>query len=92
MTMQALASDFEWFAKPLCNGERGTSEGRTGGNEPSERNERATYIMLERTALAKHGIAYRTRVPWQRSSHSSPRTGKPSTWRRGTGNPMIQEF
>ena len=33
----------------------------------------------------KRGIAYRARAPWQRSPHSSPKTGKPSTWRRGAG-------
>jgi len=36
--------------------------------------------------LADHRMAYRARAPRSRSSHSSPRTGKPSTWRRGTGS------
>jgi hypothetical protein len=33
----------------------------------------------------KRGIAYGARALWLRSPHSSPRTGKPSTWRRGAG-------
>lgn len=33
----------------------------------------------------EHGIAYVLRSIWQRSLHSSPRTGKPFTWRREAG-------
>ena len=33
----------------------------------------------------ERGIAYGGRPLWQRSPRSSPRTGKPSTWRRGAG-------
>jgi hypothetical protein len=56
-----------------------TSEGRTGGNEPSERNERAPYPMLGRTGGVKGGMAYGARALGARSFHSSQRTGKPST-------------
>jgi hypothetical protein len=35
--------------------------------------------------MRKRGIAYRARALWQRSLRSSPRTGKPSTWRREAG-------
>ena len=40
---------------------------------------RASFLMRKR------GIAYRARALWQRSLRSSPRTGKPSTWRREAG-------
>ena len=33
----------------------------------------------------ERGIAYGGRPLWQPSPRSSPRTGKPSTWRRGAG-------
>jgi hypothetical protein len=33
-------------------------------------------------------IAYGARALWRRSPRSSPRTGKPSTWRRGAGVSM----
>ena len=36
-------------------------------------------------AQAKRGMAYGGRPLWSRSPRSSPRTGKPSTWRRRTG-------
>lgn len=37
-----------------------------------------------------HGIAFGPRGPWRRSGHSSPRTGKPSTWRRAAGVSMVK--
>lgn len=43
---------------------------------------RDTYVALARLTSRKCGIAYGMRVLWRRSLHSSPRTGKPSTWRR----------
>jgi len=47
---------------------------------------RTSHLPHARTChLTDHGIAYRARAPRQRSSHSSPRLGKPTTWRRGTG-------
>ena len=60
-----------------CDGSEvtSTSEGKTGGNEPSQRNERATYPMLARTGGVKRGIAYGARALGQRSFHSSQRTG-----------------
>jgi len=39
----------------------------------------------KRSAWTEHGIAYRTRVPRQRSLRSSQRWGKPTTRRRETG-------
>ena len=56
------------------DGQRGRSRGRTGD------------LRRARTFdLYGHGIAYRPRGPWRRSGRSSPRTGKPSTWRRAAG-------
>ena|SRR5689334_7803775 len=47
---------------------------------------RTSHLPHARTChLADHGIAYRARAPWQRSSHSSSQWGEPTTWRRGTG-------
>jgi len=45
------------FTQPGQDSRKRNSEGRTGSNELSQRNERATYIMLLRTDLMKHGIA-----------------------------------
>ena len=52
--------------------------------------------LSQRTELPNRGMAYKPRDLWPRSSHSSLRTGKPSTrlrylyrlrhWRRGTGD------
>jgi hypothetical protein len=58
---------------------------RTVGNDPTQGNGRDTYVALSRLANEECGIAYGTRVLWRRSPRSSPRTGKPSTWRRGAG-------
>jgi len=56
------------------DGQRGRSRGRTGD------------LSRARTFNSHgHGIAYRPRGPWRRSGRSSPRTGKPSTWRRAAG-------
>jgi len=56
------------------DGQRGRSRGRTGD------------LRRARTFNSHgHGIAYRPRGPGRRSSRSSPRTGKPSTWRRAAG-------
>ena len=56
-----------------------TSEGKTGDNASSQRNERDTSTILIRTTWVKRGIAYRARAPGQRSFRTSQRTGKPST-------------
>ncbi len=56
------------------DGQRGRSRGRTGDLRRAR-----TFNSHE------HGIAYRPRGPWRRSSRSSLRTGKPSTWRRAAG-------
>jgi hypothetical protein len=63
-----------------CDGSEvpSTSEGRTGGNEPSQRHERATYPMRERTGGVKRGRASGARALGPRSCHRSQRTGKPS--------------
>ena len=45
-----------------------------------------------RSAPTERGIAYGTRVLWQRSLRSSPRTGEPSTWRRETGGRITKTF
>src|SRR5713101_1034143 len=44
-----------------------TSEGKTGDNASSQRNERDTSTILRRTTGVKRGIAYRARAPRQRS-------------------------
>jgi hypothetical protein len=46
---------------------------------------RGTYVGLDSSPCQNHGMAYRARAPRPRSPRSSPRAGKPSTWRRGTG-------
>jgi len=43
--------------------------------------------MLVRTMIRKLRIASGARALWRRSPRSSPRPGKPVTWRRGTGGP-----
>ena len=54
--------------------QRGRSRGRTGD------------LSRARTFNSHgHWIAYRPRGPWRRSGRSSPRTGKPFTWRRAAG-------
>ena len=58
------------------------------GNEPIQGDERDTYVALERQQSRNCGIAYGARALWRRSPHSSPRAGKPPTWRRGTGVAM----
>jgi hypothetical protein len=55
------------------------------GCDPIQGDERDAYVTLARQALEKFGIAYGARALWRRSLRSSPRTGKPSTWRRETG-------
>src|SRR5712691_6353826 len=53
------------------------------------------YVVLARSSVTEHGMAYRTRVPWSRSanstrgSHAPPgRTGEPCTGGSGTGGRM----
>jgi hypothetical protein len=60
-------------------------------SEVIEGNERTAYVALERVSSREQGIAYGTRVLWRRSHRSSPRTGKPSTWRRVAGRKMSGE-
>ena len=38
----------------------------------------------------KRGIAYRARAPWQRRLRSSPKAGKPPTWRREPGESAVR--
>ena len=58
------------------------------------RDEWTAYVTLVRSDTVNHEIAYGTRVLWQQSLHSSPRTGKPFTWRRETGNstPRLERY
>ena len=58
------------------------------------RDEWTAYVTLVRNDTVNHEIAYGTRVLWQQSLRSSPRTGKPSTWRRETGNstPRLRRY
>jgi hypothetical protein len=60
----------------------------TMDNESIQGNKRGTYVALERQQSRNYGIAYGARALWRRSPHSSPRAGKPPTWRRGTGVAM----
>jgi len=53
---------------------------------PSEGMSRTPKSHSTRLTLTEHEIAYRGRPPRRRSSRSSPRQGKPATWRRGTGD------
>ena len=52
----------------------------------------ASTSRSTRSAPSERGIAYGTRVLWQRSLRSSPRTGEPSTWRRETGGRITKTF
>jgi hypothetical protein len=61
------------------DGQRGRSRGRTGDLR------RAITFDLH-----GHGIAFGPRGSWRRSGRSSPRTGKPSTWRRTAGATMVK--
>ena len=63
-----------------------TSARRALANEANQGDERGTYIVLARRSVWEFGIAYGARALWRRSPHSSQRTGKPSTGRRGTGS------
>ena len=56
------------------DGQRGRSRGRTGDLRRA--------ITFDSHG---HGIAFGSRGPWRRSGRSSPRAGKPSTWRRTAG-------
>lgn len=73
---------------PACN--RRKSVRRDAGRRVQTRDEWTAYPTLERTTSAKHTIAYGTRVLWRRSLHSSPRPGKPATWRREAGSSMFR--
>jgi hypothetical protein len=44
-----------------------------------------TYQGLECATCADHGIPYGGRPLWVRSRRSSPKSGKPTTWRRAAG-------
>src|SRR5439155_14320669 len=69
------------------------------GHQNLPRDERGAMSALKRTdgspvtrsrrlALRECGIAYRPRGPRRRSRRSSPREGKPRTWRRAAGDGM----
>ncbi len=61
------------------------SAGWAVGNDPTQGDELGAYVALERLADRECGIAYGARALWRRSPRSSPRPGKPATWRRGPG-------
>ena len=63
---------------------QGSSGRWARGNEPPKGTKRVpkSCVMF---LMCKRGIAYGARALWQQNSRSSPRTGKPSTWRRGVG-------
>ncbi len=64
---------------------RPSSGWRAMANEAIQGDERGTYLALGRPAAREQGIAYGARALWRRSRRSSPRPGKPATWRRGAG-------
>ena len=57
-------------------------------NEAIQGNVTDTYVALARSALREQGIAYGARALWRRSARSSPRAGKPATWRRAAVSGM----
>jgi hypothetical protein len=63
-TMLSLTSDIDAVTKPPSTRGIRTSEGRTGSNELSQRNERDTYSMLRRMTTVKCEIAYGARALW----------------------------
>jgi hypothetical protein len=63
---------------------QGSSGRWARGNEPPKGTKRVPKSCVK-FLMRKRGIAYRARALWQRNSRSSPRTGKPSTRRRGVG-------
>jgi hypothetical protein len=71
---------FRHLKLPLpSDGQRGRSRGRTGDLRRA--------ITFDSHG---HGIAFGPRGPWRRSGRRSPRTGKPSTWRRTVGASMVK--
>ena len=54
-------------------------------SEAVQGHEQGTYVALSRSYARKGGMTCGGRPLWLRSPRSSPRAGKPSTWRRGTG-------
>src|SRR5499427_870642 len=64
-------------------------------SEGIEGDEWGAYVVLARSSVTEHGMAYRTRVPWSRSAKSTRggdvppgRTGEPCTGGSGTGGRM----
>jgi hypothetical protein len=58
---------------------------RAAGNDPAQGDERGAYVTLARPLAQERGIAVEARASRRRSLRSSPRAGKPSTWRREAG-------
>src|SRR5688572_24180438 len=58
---------------------------------PLKESNGAPTVRSIRLTCSKRGIAYGARALWRRSLHSSPRAGKPSTWRREAGVFDFQE-
>jgi hypothetical protein len=63
---------------------QGSSGRWARGNEPHKKTKRVPKSCVK-FLMCKRGIAYGARALGQQNSRSSPRTGKPSTWRRGVG-------
>jgi len=89
--MRSPAATLVIAARPIAT-QTASSESRT---------RRDGYLMMNQgvemsggpnsrssTMTGKHEIAYGARALWRRSPNSSPRAGKPSTWRSGAGNPV----
>ena len=53
-----------------------------------KRTDGSPVTRSRRLAIRECGIAYRPRGPGRRSRRSSPREGKPRTWRRAAGDVM----
>lgn len=64
------------------------SIGWTVRKDLTQGDERGTYGTLLRPLERKCEIAYGARALWRRSLRSSPRAGKPPTWRREAGLSM----
>src|SRR6266852_5972174 len=78
------------LARGCRHHQEATEPGKASGrqavrNDLTEGTGRGTYGVLARLTSRERGIAYGPRGLRRRSPHSSPRSGKPATWRRGTG-------
>jgi len=70
-----------------CSGEASPRDEVTGGHTPGV-GMSGRPKPRSRTTSEKPKIAYGARALWRRSLRSSPRPGKPATWRREAGGEM----